>query len=238
MKKIRKEPFSFEDIAGEVIFKAIKNMYLRVIPPLGEIRISAPFGTSIQTVRQFALSRRQWILRYRRNLSQNLPGRSFRCIDGERLTLWGKEYLLRIEEKPGERRVESDGACLTLITPPGALDTQKKHILENWRNEQLVQAIESLLSFWEPRMGLNVASVSLRHMKTRWGSCTPSVRKIRLNTALASIPEELLEYVLVHEMAHIRQPNHSPLFWSLVGDHLPDWKNSRKRLKEYSPEKA
>lgn len=238
MKKIRKQTFSFDDMVGEVTFKAIKNMYLRVVPPLGEIRISAPCGTSMQTVRQFALSRRQWILRYLRNLAQDPPASYFRCKDGERLILWGKEYLLRIEEKPGERWVALDGTDLTLLTPPGALDTQKKQILESWRKEQLLMAIESLRSFWEPRMGVNVASVSLRHMKTRWGSCTPSAGKIRLNTALASLPEEFLEYVLVHEMAHIRQPNHGPLFWSLVGEHLPDWKSSRKRLKEYSPEKV
>ena len=237
MKKIRKQTFSIEDIAGEVIFKAIKNMYLRVVPPLGEIRISAPRGTPMQTIRQFALSRKQWILRNRLNLVQNPPPPSFPCLDGERFNLWGKEYLLRIEEQPGERGVEINGPNLTLLAPSGAPETQKKQILESWRKEQLSQAIELLLSRWEPRMELKVASVSLRRMKTRWGSCTPSARKIRLNTALASTPEELLEYVLVHEMAHIRQPNHGPIFWSIVAEHLPDWKNSRKRLKEYSPEK-
>ena len=237
MRKISKQTISIEDIAGEVTFKAIKNLYLRVVPPIGEIRISAPSGTSMQTIRQFVLSRRQWILRNRQNLVQDSPESSIRCKEGERLTLWGKEYLLRIKERAGERGVELDGDHLTLLAPPGAPETHKKQILEIWRKDQLSQEIKSLLSFWEPRMELKVASVSLRRMKTRWGSCTPSARKIRLNTALASIPRELLEYVLVHEMAHMRQPNHSLLFWSLVGEHLPDWKSSRKRLKEYSPEK-
>ncbi len=238
MKKIRKQTLSIEEFVVEVSFKAIKNMYLRVVPPLGEIRISAPRGTSMQTVRQFALSRRQWILRKQLNLLEDIPASSFRCREGDCCTLWGKEYLLRIEERTGEGGVELDGSNLTLFAPLGAKETQKKHILEGWRREQLFQAIKLLLSRWEPRMGLKVASISLRQMKTRWGSCTPLRRTIRLNTALASTPKELLEYVLVHEMAHIQQPNHSPLFWSIVEEHLPDWKISRKRLREYSPEKT
>lgn len=238
MKKIRKKAFFIDDIPAEVAFKGLKNMYLRIVPPLGEIRISAPLGTSMQTVRQFALSKKQWILRKRLNLAENVPDTSFRCIDGELCTLWGKDYSLRIEERTGKRGVELNGLNLILLTHPGTLETQKKEILENWRKEQLLQMIESLLFRWEPRMGLKVASVSLRRMKTRWGSCTPSTGKIRLNTALASTPQELLEYVLVHEMAHIREPNHGPLFWSFVGEHLADWKSSRKRLKKYSPEKT
>ncbi|NLB83513.1 MAG: M48 family metallopeptidase [Synergistaceae bacterium] len=237
MKKIKKQNVLIEDISVELSFKAIKNMYLRVVPPLGEIRISAPHGTSMETVQQFTLARRQWILLKRVNLAEDIPTASFRCVEGDCCSLWGKEYLLHIEQRTGEGGVELDGSNLTLFAPPGARETQKKHILESWRIEQLSQAIKLLLPRWEPRMGLKVASVSLRRMKTRWGSCTPLRRTIRLTPALASTPGELLEYVLVHEMAHIQQPNHSPLFWSIVGKYLPDWKTSRKRLKEYSPEK-
>ncbi len=238
VKKIKKQAFSIDDIPAEVAFKSIKNMYLRVVPPLGEIRISAPRGTSMQTIRQFALLRKGWILRKRLNLAENTPPSSFRCTDGERCTLCGKEYFLRIEELSEKSGVELDGSCLTLLAPPGALETQKMKILESWRKEQLLKRVESLLSRWEPRMGVKVASISLRRMKTRWGSCTPSAGKIRLNTALAATPEEILEYVLIHEMAHILEPNHGTLFWSIVEEHLPDWKSSRKCLKKYSPEKA
>lgn len=238
MKKRGRQTISMEGIPVEVTFKAIKNMYLRVVPPLGEIRISAPRETPMETVRQFALSKRQWILRKRLSQAEEIPASPFRYMDGVGCTLWGREYHLRTEEGAGKEGVELDGSDLIVHALPGAPEGQKKEILHRWRKEQLFRAVELLLSRWEPRMGLKVASVSLRQMKTRWGSCTPSKRTIRLNTALASVPEELLEYVLVHEMAHIRQSNHSPLFWSIVGEHLPGWRNSRKRLRAYSPEKA
>jgi len=235
MKKIRKQTFALEDIAAEVIFKSIKNMYLRVVPPLAEIKISAPHGTTMQTIRQFVFSRRLWILRRRQKIAENLPS-LLRCEDGESCFLWGREYLLRVEERTDKRGVEQQDSSLTLLVPPGTHEEERMKILENWKREQLLKTVDTFLSFWEPRMGLKIAAVSFRRMKTRWGSCTSSRRTIRLNTALVSAPKEILEYVLVHEMAHIRESNHSSRFWSIVEEHLPGWKNLRKRLKDYSPE--
>ena len=71
-------------------------------------------------------------------------------------------------------------------------------------------------------------------MTSRWGSCTAKTRRIRLNAALEYCPRECLEYVVVHELAHLRENNHSPRFWAIVADALPDYKERQKKLKALS----
>lgn len=81
--------------------------------------------------------------------------------------------------------------------------------------------------------GLSQPEVKIRRMKTRWGSCVPSKGRVWLNEALAVVPEELLDYVLLHELAHFFHPNHGPDFWAFVEERMPDWKQRRKALSAY-----
>lgn len=95
-----------------------------------------------------------------------------------------------------------------------------------WRNQ-----IEIMIPLIEQEMNIGGIQYSYRYMKTRWGSCTPSKRKISLNTALATLSNECTHYVLVHELSHIIYPNHSPEFWHLVERYFPDYRRVRKKMK-------
>ncbi|MDR1209372.1 MAG: M48 family metallopeptidase [Clostridiales bacterium] len=90
----------------------------------------------------------------------------------------------------------------------------------------------ALVAEWEVRLGAKVESVSFRDMRTRWGSCTPAKRRIRLSTRLAAKPPECLEYVVAHEIAHILEGTHSARFWAIMTRVMPDWPARRKLLKE------
>lgn len=81
-----------------------------------------------------------------------------------------------------------------------------------------------LVSVWGQRLGVTVSYVGLRCMTSRWGSCTAKTQRIRFNAALEYCPRECLEYVVVHELAHLRENNHSPRFWAIVAGALPDYK--------------
>jgi predicted metal-dependent hydrolase len=96
------------------------------------------------------------------------------------------------------------------------------------------KAIRELVAHWERRLGVSVEYVGIRAMSSRWGSCTAKTRRIRLNAALAYCPPSCLEYVIVHELAHMRESNHSSRFWEIVADALPDYKERRKKLKTFS----
>ena len=89
----------------------------------------------------------------------------------------------------------------------------------------------SLLKKWEIRMGLNVSKFRLRVMKSCWGSCRSQTRALTFNLKLATKPLECVEYVIIHELAHIVHPNHNPEFWKLVEQYCPDYKRIRTLLK-------
>jgi|AGTN01.3.fsa_nt_gi Predicted metal-dependent hydrolase len=83
---------------------------------------------------------------------------------------------------------------------------------------------------WTKKLGVSATFAGYRKMSTRWGSCTVKTRRIRLSSALEYFPPECLEYVIVHELAHLLEPNHSPRFWKIVGAAIPDYKELKIRL--------
>jgi len=84
--------------------------------------------------------------------------------------------------------------------------------------------IQNLMDKSQTRLGVSCSFVGVRKMTSRWGSCTAKTRRIRINAALEYCPRECLEYVVVHELAHLRECNHSPRFWAIVASALPDYK--------------
>jgi hypothetical protein len=98
-----------------------------------------------------------------------------------------------------------------------------------------MEAVPPLIAKWEMAMAVKVERFFVRRMKTRWGSCTPGTRRIRLNSELAKRSPELLEYVVVHEMAHLIVRQHNGRFVDLMDRHLPNWRDLRKALNNAPP---
>jgi len=103
-------------------------------------------------------------------------------------------------------------------------------VLEAWYRAQVQAAVPPLLERWEPRLGVKLERFQVRRMKTRWGSCTPAKRTIRLNTELGTREPELLEYIVVHELVHLLEASHNARFYALMDLHMPGWKAYRKEL--------
>jgi hypothetical protein len=95
-----------------------------------------------------------------------------------------------------------------------------------------VQEVSNYVLALEPRLGVNVSGSFLQRMKTKWGGCNPQGRRIRLNTELVKKPKDLLEYVVVHEMLHLRVPTHSARYIALLDKHYPTWRETRAELNE------
>lgn len=109
--------------------------------------------------------------------------------------------------------------------------TPKEHdvaMLRAW-----IEDFKPLFEWWEQRMGLNATKVSFKMMKSRWGSCRSSTRALTFNLMLAYKSQECVEYVIIHELAHIVHPNHSKKFWSLVGQYCPDYHRLRRLLNDH-----
>lgn len=106
-----------------------------------------------------------------------------------------------------------------------------KEELERQKRE-LKKEVERLVAYWEPKMGVKVSGITIRRMKTRWGSCNVNTHHININLALANKPAECLQYVVVHEMAHILEASHNQVFWAYMTKFFPDWKRVRKYLND------
>ena len=104
--------------------------------------------------------------------------------------------------------------------------------MHEWHKRLLHSLIPEAVALWEPRMGVKVSGYFLQRMKTKWGSCNHKVGNIRLNTELVKKPKDLLEYVIVHEMAHLMEPTHNERFIALLTKHYPNWREARAELNE------
>jgi predicted metal-dependent hydrolase len=217
-------------VAIEVQLKDIKNVHLSVNPPDGRVRISAPARTSLETIRLFAISKLGWIKRQQKKLREQDRESPRDYVDRESHFLWGRRYLLQIEEAAEPPSVRVTHSKLVLRVRHGTDARKRAEILETWYREQLKEAVPPLIATWQKHLGVRVERFHVQRMKTRWGSCNPAARSIRLSTELAKKPRECLEYIVVHEMIHLIEPTHGPRFLDLIERYCPRWGVLREQL--------
>lgn len=217
-------------IAVDVIRKNIKNVHLSVHPPTGRVRIAAPLRMSLDTVRLFAISKLGWIRHQQRTLLRQERETEREYLDRESHYLWGKRLLLKVVEFDAAPEVRVRHGSIVLQVRPGADVGTRGGVLGAWHRQLLKGEGVELVEAWEPRLKVTVAGLFVQQMKTKWGSCNPSARTIRLNTELAKKPKECLEYIVVHEMAHLLEPTHGPQFVGVMDRVLPSWRELREVL--------
>jgi predicted metal-dependent hydrolase len=217
-------------MAVDVTFKQIKNVHLSVYPPNGSVRISAPARMSLDTVRVFAISKLGWIKQQQRKLRAQERETPREYLNQESHYLWGKRYLLRVVEGDQAPSIEVQHSRLLLRVHPEATEEKKREIVAQWYREQIRVAVPALIARWTPVMGVTVERFYIQQMKTKWGSCNPRAATIRLNTDLAKKPNECLEYIVVHEMAHLLEPTHNARFIAIMDRFMPNWRLRRDSL--------
>jgi predicted metal-dependent hydrolase len=216
--------------ALDVVRKEIKNVHLSVYPPTGRVRISAPVRMSLDTIRLFAISKLGWIRQQQKKLREQERESRREYLDRESHHVWGRRYLLKLVEEDGAPSVQLHHSKLLLRVRPGTEETAREAVVASWYRQLLKTAIPPLIEVWEPRLKVTMSGFYVRRMKTKWGSCNPTARTIRLNTALAMKPKECIEYIVVHEMVHLLEPTHSPRFLALMDRFVPTWRATRDLL--------
>lgn len=199
-----------------------------------EIRILAPRGTPLPVIEQLLRERRQWIeTAIRAQQEQPLRQRGF--CDGETLHYRGASYPLRVTTDPAEG-LRFDGQAFRLQL--AATDTpvsMRRQLVEQWYLRQAQQCWPGQLQAWAERTGLQPASLKIRSYKSRWGACTAR-GAISLNTLLLMAPDEVQEYVMIHELCHLRHLNHSADYWTLVASWCPAYRSRRNWLRQHGRE--
>ena len=218
-------------ITVEVSRKKIKNMHLHVKPPDGRVTVSAPMRMSNAAIERFVRGKIDWIREKVAKFQNQQPPSEY--ITGEKLRVWGKVYDLLVEN--GSRNVialTENTAVLTV--KPGATIKQREHVVREWYRGLLKAETTRLLPEWEKITGLKTSGWQTKIMKTRWGTCNTTTGKIWLNVLLAAKPPECLEYVLLHELVHLAEPNHGAAFKALMDSFMPHWREVRKALNDRS----
>ncbi len=222
--------FQLCDIAVDVVLKDIKNIHLSVNPPTGRVRISAPSRMSLDTIRVFAVSKLDWIRQQQRKLREQERETPREYLDRESHHVWGKRYLLKVIEGAWAPAVELKHRQMQLRIRPSISDDKRQAIVAEWYRAQLKQAVPALIAKWEPLLRVKVTRFFVQKMKTKWGSCNPKAKSIRLNADLAKKPPDCLEYIVVHEMIHLLEPTHNNRFMTMMAQFMPNWRFYRTEL--------
>ena len=218
------------DITVDVVLKDIKNVHLSVHPPNGRVTVSAPSRMDIDTIRVFTISKLGWIRKQQQKLREQERETPREYLERESHYVWGKRYLLAIAEHDRPPAVTLEHHHLRLQVRPGTSEEKRAAIVDAWYREQLKRAAPDLIAKWEPVLDVSVARFFVQRMKTRWGSCNPESRSIRLNTDLAKKPPDCLEYIVVHEMTHLLEPTHNARFIALMDQFMPNWQYYRQKV--------
>jgi predicted metal-dependent hydrolase len=218
--------------AERVVFKDIRNVHLGVHPPDGKVRISAPRHMDLDTIRVFAIARLTWIRQQRRKLQGQERETPREYLDRESHHVWGKRYLLRIVEVEAAPRVTLSHSRMLLQVRPETGTEKRQAVVAQWYRAQVREAALALIARWQPVIGVGVEQLFVQRMKTRWGSCNPGNHGIRLNAELVKKPPECLEYIVVHEMLHLREPTHNARFVALMDQFMPNWRLRRGQLNQ------
>lgn len=204
--------------------KAIKNLHISVLPPDGRIRVSAPEQMTETAIRMAVVSRIPWIKKQQRDFAAQ-PRQSDRdMVSGECHYFWGKRHRLSVIERAGRHEVKVSGGKIHMFVNSGTSVENRALVLAEFYRAQLKTQVEKLIPEWQQRMAVEVADWSVKKMKTKWGSCNVSAKRIWLNLELAKKPPECLEYILVHELVHLLERKHNERFRIYMDKFMPNWR--------------
>ena len=222
------------DVSGmpvDVVRKDIQNIHLSVYPPDGRVRLAIPLHVDNEAVRLAVIDRLAWIRRQQREMEAQPRQTEREMVTGESHYVWGQRCLLNVVEHSGPNRVHHSGPRrLDVYCRPDASPARRRETLNAWYRAQVKSRIPDLLDEWTPAMGVDVTSWSVQRMKTKWGSCNTATGRIGINSELAKKPPECLEYIVVHELAHLIERHHTDRFRALLDRHLPRWRHVRDLL--------
>jgi predicted metal-dependent hydrolase len=217
-------------IGIDVVYKDIKHLHIGVYPPLGRVRVAAPRRLRDDDVRLAVIQRLAWIKQQQQQFQTAERQSAREMVSGESHYVWGVRYRLRVVERPGRAHVELDGERLLLYVPAGLDTPARLVVLQRWQRAQLRQRIPALIAQWEPAVGRTVPKWSVRRMRTKWGSCNRKTGHLWFNLELAKKHPGCLEYIVVHEIAHLVERGHGDRFTALMDQLLPDWRARRDAL--------
>lgn len=212
--------------------KPRKTFKISVLPDLS-VGVSAPSRLSVEKVLNTVQKRAPWISKqmdYFKTFMPKQPPRQF--VSGETHYYLGRQYRLKIEQSKAQG-VRLRGRYLMALVNRPKTPGQIKGLVYDWYRTRAKEVFGNTVERCEKKLqkyGIPLPKVEIKTMKSRWGSCTHSKNKICMNTELIKAPSHCIEYVVMHEMCHLKYPNHTKQFYNFMSLTMPDWQKRKARL--------
>jgi predicted metal-dependent hydrolase len=230
-RRIRKDLIRFEREESMIEYTLIRSkrrtMAIHIKKDI-TLEVRAPLKTPKAEIDRFVMSKRNWIEKHLAAIAQQADNRArFSIRYNDTLSLQGREYPIIAKEG---KRAGFDDQCFFL--PPALPPDEIKRVIIQVYRAVAKEILANKVNDYSKQMGVMPAAVKVNSAKTRWGSCSGK-NIINFSWRLVMADDDVINYVVVHELAHIREHNHSERFWRVVASVLPDYERRRKKLKEF-----
>lgn len=237
MKEYETDKSNIRKLEPKIIKSNRKSIGI-IVDAQGDLIVRAPRFVSDREIRKLIESKEQWIHdmqdKQRRNAKER---KNLKMADGDVIPFLGEEYLLsasdvkKVTLERCKEEVTKERVVCSQILVPAYKDFEKT--LMKWLKTQALYTFSDSAEHYAEQLGVTYADIRLSNARTRWGTCN-SQKVIRFSWKLIMCPLPIVDYVVVHELCHLRHMNHSQEFWKCVENILPDYKVLRKKLKEYN----
>jgi predicted metal-dependent hydrolase len=224
-----------EEVLGlrvEVVRSIRRTAGLHIIGT--DLQVRVPEHLEDQRVAEILKQKRPWIRSKVAELQRVPPHRSKELVSGEAFPYLGRNYRLKVQEGHQVGVCLSGGYLRATIRPTDQDETQELRIqqyLQNWYRSRALERLQEKTHRYAQQIGVSPAGISVRNFKSRWGSCDKK-GEVVFNWNIIKAPHSIVDYVVIHELCHLIHPNHSKVFWELVGRHDASYPEHRQWLRK------
>lgn len=221
-------------------YKKIKNIYIRVKPDLN-IYVTAPKRVSKKYIYELLENKKDWIEEKKENIKKknSYDISKKELIDGDKIYYLGKCYELNILKSKKENIIINGNIINMYVNIKedekfiNANTKRKYKLLETWYKEEALKLFDTLLKKYCLIMSLEIKGFTVKKLKSKWGSCDTLKKHITLNIELMKYPIIISEYIVIHELAHLIEANHSKKFYEIIKKYMPEYKKVKKILNSF-----
>lgn len=219
----------------EVERKEIKNIHLAVYPPDGKVHISVPESMKDDDISMFLYSKLSWIRQKHESVLTQERQTSRYFVTGESHFLLGRRFLLKVLPTNEKPHIERKMKYLEMYVRRDSTIERKQSLMDEFYRKELKAVLSPMVEKWADKMEEDLSSFTwtILLMQKQWGSCMTQKRQIQFNLMLARVPLRCIEYIVVHELTHLRVHQHNKDFALLLDKYMPDWTLRKKELDDF-----
>jgi predicted metal-dependent hydrolase len=225
---------NLKDIEYKVIYSGRRTLGISVLPD-SSVLVRVPYLTSSKTINRIVQEKAGWIIKHRDGYRENIKSKLNRLyVTGETHLFRGSESVLKIEKSSKDYIRFFDNTIELRLEKTDDVQAIKRLLYKGYKKEALnilPDMLNVVLKQYENQM-FNPAGLIIRSMKRRWGSCSHK-GIITLSTELIKLPDMYIEYVILHELCHLKHHNHGSGYYNLLSELFPEWRSVRKDLRRY-----